>query len=391
MRLTIFWRLISGYAFILILFVGLSSFSIIQLGRISSTARDALDIDNHMIIYQEKLTDIFLSEVRYAGKYIITHTDSLREQALQFKGDFLRYLAEIKLQTPAPDLKAQLSRVEELHVRYHELFDQEVRYVKAGQIYAESRFQGEKEKVLDSVLAELDRLKRQLQQNLQDKLEAMEKAGRVARTIAEVTTLILFGLCIALSFVISRGITIPLSKLKRLTIEPTEEKFTLSSDLARIPEIQELSEALHSAHRKLQTVAVSNAHFVGSITEQFTIPLISLKNRLDYLNDELADKVTAHQKITFQVLTLETERLIERFAQLHSGSAPDANQHPGPSEFRNTVPNTSELRSRASSLRISLMTRAKAGAGTASNPLAIPWNAISQSIKILASGKARKQ
>src|SRR5215510_9389012 len=97
MRLSIFWRLTSSYVVILILFVGISSYSIIQLGRLSSTARAALDMDSRLIGYQEKLTDIFLSEVRYAGKFIITRSDSLHEQFLQFKTDFLRVMDESQL------------------------------------------------------------------------------------------------------------------------------------------------------------------------------------------------------------------------------------------------------------------------------------------------------
>jgi CHASE3 domain sensor protein len=316
MRLPIFWRLTSGYAIILILFVGISSYSIIQLGRLSSTAREALDMDNRLIGYQEKLTDVFLSEVRYAGKFIITHTGSLYEQFRQFQTDFFRYMDESQLLATAPDVKARLSRVEELHLRYQDLFDQEVRYVKAAQPYAESRFQQEKEKVLESVLGELDRLKRQLQKNLHDKLETMERVGHVARTIAGLTTLVLFGLSVALSFVISKSITTPLSNLKGM-MDETQETINSVSDLARIPEIQELRDALHNLKRKLQKTAETNAHFVDTINGQFTIPLISLKKRLSYLNEELAEKITADQKITLEVLAGETERLIQRCTELH--------------------------------------------------------------------------
>jgi len=319
-RLSIFWRLTSGYAIILILFVGISLYSIIQLGRLGSTARDALDMDNRMIGYQEKLTDIFLSEVRYAGKFILTRSGSLHEQFLQFKTDFLRYMGESQSLATAPDVKARLSRVKELHIRYQDLVDQEVRYVRAGQPYAESRFQQEKEKVLESVLGELDRLKRQLQKSLHDKLETMGRVGHVARTIAGLTTLVLFGLSVALSFAISKSITTPLSKLKRITMDDTEEPLNSVSDLARIPEIQEVYDALHSSKRKLQKAAEMNSLFVETINEQLTIPLVSLQKRLNYLNEQLGDKITADQKVTLEVLTGETKRLIQRCTELHQST-----------------------------------------------------------------------
>ncbi|MET0644954.1 MAG: hypothetical protein ABWZ17_11330 [Candidatus Binatia bacterium] len=226
-------------------------------------------------------------------------------------------MGESQLLAAAPDVKARLSRVKELHLQYQTLFDQEVGYVKARQPYAESRFQQEKEKVLESALGELDHLKRQVQKNLHDKLETMERVGRAARTIAGLTTLVLFGLSVALSFVISKSITTPLSNLKRITMGETEETLNSVPDLARIPEIQELRDALHNSKRELQKAAEMNAHFVDTVNEQFTVPLISLQKRLSYLNEELAEKITADQKITLEVLAGETERLIQRCTELH--------------------------------------------------------------------------
>jgi CHASE3 domain sensor protein len=396
MRVPIFWRITSGYAIILILFVGASSYSVIQLGQLSSTARTALETDNRMIGYQEKLTDVFLSEVRYAGRFIITHTNSLHEQFQQFKSDFSRYLGEIQSLAAGPDVKARLARVEELHLRYQLLFDQEVRYVKAGQPYAESRYQQEKEKLLESTLAELERLKRQLQKNLHHKLETMESAGRAARTIAGTTTLILLVLSISLSFVISKSITTPLSKLRRFTMEEREENLNCASDFARIPEIQELSDALHDTKRTLQRAAEINAHFADTITEQLTIPLISLKKRLSYLNEELAERATADQKIILEVLAAEIERLIQRCAELHAapaapGEVRDINPQGARRYVGNPVPSENPFPTIARSIDSSLMARTKGMMTRGSNLFALPWNAISHAIKLFASGRARKQ
>jgi signal transduction histidine kinase len=154
----------------------------------------------------------------------------------------------------------------------------------------------------------------------------MERVGRAARTIAELTTLVLFGLSVALSFVISKSITTPLSKLKRITMDETEETLNSASDLARIPEIQELRDALHNSKRKLQKAAEMNAHFVDTVNEQFTVPLISLQKRLNYLNEALAEKITADQKITLEVAAGETKRLIQRCTELHPVQAPPINK-----------------------------------------------------------------
>ena len=202
---------------ILFLSVAACLYSIIQLGTLSQTARSALDGDQRMISYQEGLTDAFLSEVRYGGKYIITHTEDRHEQLRQFKNDFARYLGDLKSLMQSDEVAASLSRIEQFHLQYHELFDREAAYIRANQTYAQSRYQQERDKVFDSALSELERLKTLLQSNLQDKLEGIDRAARTARQVAILTTLIVTILGTLFSLKISRSIAVPLKQLELST------------------------------------------------------------------------------------------------------------------------------------------------------------------------------
>lgn len=317
MRLPIFWRLLIGYMAIMLMAAAVASYSIVQLGGLSATARTALNTDNRMIAYGDQMTDAFLSEVRYAGRFIITHSSALRGELRQFKNDFLRYVSEIKSLAPSAEIQARLSRVEELHLRYHDLFDQEVRYIKARQPYSESRYQQEREKILESGLRELERLKAQLQKNLHDKLQTMDRAARSARAVAAVTTLILLALGVALSLAISHSITAPLSALRLRLAADSENDSRSVAELSRIPEIRELFDAVTRARMKIDETAKVNAAFIHSIDEYFGTPLISLKKRVGYLKGELGERATPEQQTSFEVLAEETERLIENCAQLH--------------------------------------------------------------------------
>jgi hypothetical protein len=346
-----------------------------------------------MIAYQEKLTDALLSEVRYAGRFIIHHAPSLHDQFRQFKNDFIGYMAEIQSLAASPDIKAQLSGIEELHLRYQHLFDQEVRYIKAGQPYAESRFQQEKEKVLESALGELERLKRQLHKNLNDKLETMDTAARAARSSAGIATLLLLGLGVALSLGVSKSITGPLATLKRATAEAPERHSGSSSEFYRIPEIQELSDALDTARRRVSEGAEANRAFVHTITEQFVMPLLSLKKRLSYLQAELTERATTDQKIAFKVLADETERLIERCALVQGLPAAPVEDP----KFREQVSTAGDEQSLP---RKNIYWRrhwagvyggVEAIVGRAASLVAGQCNAVSHSIRALASGKAKKQ
>src|SRR5262249_39741657 len=135
MAVPIFWRVILGFSAILVLSIGLSLYSIVQLGSLSNTARTALDVDNRMIAYEEKLRDAILSEARYGTRFIITQASTLHDQYREFKKDFIGYLNELNSLAESPDIKARLARVQEFHLRYDDLFDQEVQYLNAHQTY----------------------------------------------------------------------------------------------------------------------------------------------------------------------------------------------------------------------------------------------------------------
>ncbi|MGE5306490.1 MAG: hypothetical protein ACM3TN_24535 [Alphaproteobacteria bacterium] len=318
MQIPIFWRIVSGYALILVLLVGASSYSIIQLGGLSGTARTALDTDNRMIADEEKLTDAFLSEVRYAGQFLIARTGALHEQFSQFNTDFTDYLSEIRSRAASAELQTRLSRIEEFHSRYRDLFEQEVRYLQIGQPFAESRFQQERGKIFEATLQELERLKRQLQTNLHEKLQAIENVARTARTVATVTTVILLGLGIALSLLISKSITEPLLKLTRSATRNIAADPAAAFDGSRIPEIRALSDALTDSKQNIEKVAKENLAFAETVADELRTPLISLKQRLRYLQDELSPALAAGQRTSFNILAEETERLIQRSSQLGS-------------------------------------------------------------------------
>jgi CHASE3 domain sensor protein len=212
MTIPIFWRLILSHIGILLLSGAACLYSIVQLGSLSGTAHSALDTNQRMIAYQEALTDAFLSQVRYGGKYLITHTEGRHEQLRQFKKDFVDYLDLLKHLGEPESIGASLSRIERFHEQYHELFDREVAYIRVNQNYAQTRYQQERDKIVESTLNELDILKVQLRTKLQEKLESIDHGARTARRIAIVTTLVVLILGTLLSLKVSRSMDGPLSE-----------------------------------------------------------------------------------------------------------------------------------------------------------------------------------
>jgi len=204
MRISIFWRLIISHAGILLLSGAACFYSIMQLGYLSEAARSTLDTNQRIIAYQEGLTEAFLSEVRYGGKYLIGHTEARHDQLLQFKREFVNYLELLKRLGQSES--SSLSAIERLHDQYHDLFDREVTYIRTNQTYAQSRYQQERDKIVESTVGELDLLKAQLRTRLKSKLENIDQAARTARKISIATTLVLLIVGFLISLTVSRSL-----------------------------------------------------------------------------------------------------------------------------------------------------------------------------------------
>lgn len=323
MAIPLFWRLIFGYSAILLLTIGTSLYSIVQLSAFSKIARAAIDTDYRMIASQETLTDALLSEVRYGGKYLITQSPASYDQFLQFKNDFLRYLSELKASNISREILTQLSLVEQSHQGYHGLFEQEMRYIKARQPYAQSRYQQEKDKILDNTLRQLGRLKEQLQNNVQNNLEQMGGSARTARNIAIVTTLILLILGTTLSLKISATITKSLGEIKRRTQgEMPDPESSIS--ISTIPEIQELSDAFAQRIKQLNEAAEKNVNLVQQVTEKVAARLIALKAELNDLRASGEATNGKGSNSAIAALIADTDRLVEHCADLNAAAAAEA-------------------------------------------------------------------
>jgi len=190
---------IIGYASMILLMVGISGYSSIQMGKLSESANLALNIEQRMIDHSEKLADAFLSEVRYAGKFSVTNAAVYQDQFKQFKGDFDRYLAQLK-SLPGPKAALQrLARAEEYHGEFNQLFSKEIEYISKKQPYAETRYREERERLVDYLLRELEAFKIDLHKSLQQRIGNIEQAALKSRRITLSATLLLVSLGVIFS------------------------------------------------------------------------------------------------------------------------------------------------------------------------------------------------
>jgi methyl-accepting chemotaxis protein len=211
-------------------------------------------------------------------------------------------------------------RIEHLHQSFHDLLEQEARLLKSGQPYAQSRYQQERTKLLDSTLRELARLKDQLEKTVHDKLEGLGSTARAARNIALATTIILLFAGTVLSLKISTSVAKPLEQLTSLLANDSVSE----GDAARsssIPEIRRLAEALSQHRQRFVRAAATSANDMERATEDLVSRVASLKRQLADLKVEIASGAPPEIRAFVDSLIAETDRLVQHCAELNASVA----------------------------------------------------------------------
>jgi hypothetical protein len=193
-------RFIVSYSAMLALMVVVSGYSVVQLGKLSAAAHVAISVEQTMIDETNRLADAFLSEVRYAGKFSVTQAPVHYEQYKQFTADFDRSMLRLKSLAESDEAMQSLSRAEEYHAQYQQLFAREVEYLKAKQPYAETRYREERERLVDYLLREHEALKTNLERSLQQRIRYVEQTARANQRFTSIATLLLAIAGIVLGF-----------------------------------------------------------------------------------------------------------------------------------------------------------------------------------------------
>ena len=309
MRLSLFSRLVLGYLVVFALVMAVSIYVIGELRRFEDITRSILDRDTRVLDYQKKLADSFLSQIRYERKFTIAKDQTLYRQFLKFKGDFEHDLEEAL--AVADDRSAVvLNEVKQNYQRYHDLFAKELVQINAHQEYAQTWYNLEKDKFSDAVLAFLDRLQIERQQETYDKVKQLADAGARAHRAAATITLVALGIILVLSFVITRSITRPISTLKKKTREIASGRFVADLQVSSPPEIRELAASFNLMCQKLNELDKMKADFFASMSHELRTPLTSIKEGTGLLLEGVGGSATDKQKKLLTIVAEESNRLI---------------------------------------------------------------------------------
>ncbi len=332
-----------GYLFLLVLATSMSAYTIVQLGRVRDVTHSIILVDNSVLDLHKSLTDDLLSETRYEKKYVIMRDAALLEGFHAARRDFERDLEQTVSLADVQDLREVLARLAAHHRRYQALFAEEVTALRSGRPYNISSYRESKENETAALFEELQKLRSLVQRNVIYKIRRLNEAGASASDVAMTVTAVSLVVGIVIALLITRSITVPLTRIRKRTAEIGSGVYETDLTLASPPEIGALAQSVNYMSAKLKEVDRLKADFYALMSHELRTPLTSIREGTNLLREGTAGEVADRQKRILTIIAEESDRLIGLVSSLLDLSKLEA----GMLSYHFTAGNVAALVSRA--------------------------------------------
>jgi len=310
MRFTIFKRMASGYAVIMLMVIFMGIYVTWRLNQLTEINYKIARVDGAIITMGEQLLQSLFSQVGFEMKYLISGDPDFYKEFSSNKALFTETMEKIAALADSAVQKQWAAQITAQYDAYVALFEKEAALVAKDNQPPRKEYIEEREGFVDRIDQALRSLIGDVRLKRDDKVDLSSRISYRVIRVTGVTAALSIVLGILISFYITRSIGRPISLLGQKTKEIATGKFHKISDIHSPPEIKQLAEDFNFMSERLEQLDNMKLDFVSHVSHELRTPLTSIKAASSMLLEGGFGHSPERQNELLVIIRDECDRLI---------------------------------------------------------------------------------
>ena len=310
MRFTIFKRMASGYALIMLMVVFMGIYVTLKLNQLTEINYRIARVDGAIISMGEQLLESLFSQAGFEMKHLVSGDPDFYREFHSKKALFTETMEEIAALADSADYRERAAEITVQYNAYVALFEKESSLPTQSSRPPRKEYLDEREASLGRLDDALRSLVREVRMKRDEKVELSNRISHRAIRVTVVTAALTIVLGVLISFHITRSIGKPIALLGQKTKEIATGKFQKISDLQSPPEIKQLAEDFNFMSERLEQLDNMKLDFISHVSHELRTPLTSIKAASSILLERAFGGSPERQNELLAIIHEECDRLI---------------------------------------------------------------------------------
>ena len=310
MRFTIFKRMASGYALIMLMVIFMGIYVTLKLNQLTEINYKIARVDGAMISMGEHLLESLFSQAGFEMKYLVSGDPDFYKEFCSRKDLFTETMEKVAALADSADQKQWADHITVHYHAYIALFEKESSLPAKDNRPPRKAYLEEREDIVNRVDETLRSLIRNVRLKRDKKVELSGRISHRAIRVTGVTAALTILLGIFISLYITRSIGRPISLLGQKTKEIASGKFQRISDIQSPPEIKQLAQDFNFMSERLEQLDSMKLDFISHVSHELRTPLTSIKASSSMLLEGAFDDSPERQNELLAIIHDECDRLI---------------------------------------------------------------------------------